>query len=166
VLEHSLLRHEDLFHTGIVVDDLAAAMDDLGPRLGVTWTEGGGQIHLVVDGVGRPVRTAYAMSRQGPHHVELCQAVEGTFWTVAGNGHAHHLGYWTADVAATSAALELAGMRLVGSISFSPGRPPVCAYHQDRNGLYVEIVGAALRPILFPDPPGTTGTGSPAPTEV
>ena len=32
-----VLRNVDLFHTGIVVDDLAAARDALGCDLGLTW---------------------------------------------------------------------------------------------------------------------------------
>jgi hypothetical protein len=144
------LRHADLWHTGVVVDDLAAARDELGPRLGVSWFEGGGEVCLrTADGVGT-VRTAYALSREGPHHVELCQAVPGTFWTVTAPGHAHHLGYWTDDVDGASAALSADGLPLVGTIAFDDDSPPMCAYHQARNGLYVEVVATSLRPILLP----------------
>ncbi len=42
-----VLRSVDLFHTGIVVDDLAAARDALGRDLGLTWRRRrrGGQAH-------------------------------------------------------------------------------------------------------------------------
>jgi hypothetical protein len=149
--EHPL-RHEDLWHTGVVVDDLAAARDELGAELGVTWFEGGGEVRLcAADGTVRTVRAAYALSRQGPHHVELCQAVDGTLWTTTAPGHAHHVGYWTADVAAASGALVSRGMPLVATISFDDDSPPMCAYHRARSGLYVEIVGTSLRRLLLPD---------------
>jgi len=151
VNEQSVLRHEDLFHTGIVVDDLAAAQDELGASLGVTWSEGGGEVRLLTRDGARTVRTAYALSREGPHHIELCQSVEGTHWTVTAPGAAHHLGYWTNDVATTSAALLQRGMPVVAGISFGDDDAPVCAYHQAQNGLYVEIVAHSLRRILFRD---------------
>jgi hypothetical protein len=144
------LRHDDLWHTGIVVDDLAAAKEEIGEQLGVTWFEGGGEVRLRTDTGLRTVRTAYALSKEGPHHVELCQAVKGTFWTATPPGHAHHLGYWTADVAATSASLAQQGMPVVGTVWFDDDAPPICAYHQARNGLYVEVVGSALRRLLLP----------------
>lgn len=144
------LRHADLWHTGIVVDDLAAATEEIGAQLGVTWFEGGGEVRLHTDDGVRTVRTGYALSRQGPHHVELCQAVEGTFWTATSPGHAHHLGYWTTDVPAASASLSQRGMPLVGAVHFDDDSPPICAYHQATNGLYVEVVGVALRRLLLP----------------
>jgi hypothetical protein len=144
------LRHQDLWHTGIVVDDLAAAKDELGARLGVTWYEGGGKIRLRTDEDVRTIRTAYALSKEGPHHVELCQSVDGTLWTAAAPGHAHHLGYWTDDVVTTSASLSDYGLPVVGTVAFDDDSPAVCAYHRAANGLYVEVVDIALRRVLLP----------------
>lgn len=144
------LRHEDLFHTGIVVDDLAAAKDELGDELGVTWFEGGADVRVVSEDGAETVRTAYALSRQGPHHVELTQSVAGTLWTARAPGHAHHLGYWVDDVVAASTALSRRGSRMVACVAMADGAPPMCAYHQTTNGLYVEVVSRALRPVLLP----------------
>jgi hypothetical protein len=144
------LRHADLWHTGIVVDDLAAAKDELGAALGVTWFEGGGEVRLRTGDEVRSVRTSYALSQDGPHHVELCQSVAGTLWTVAPPGQVHHLGWWTEDVVATSAALEAEGLPVVASICFDDDSPPVCAYHRAATGPYIEVVGIALRRMLLP----------------
>lgn len=149
---YGLLRHDDLWHTGIVVDDLDAAKEEIGTQLGVTWFEGGGEVRLRTDTGLRTVRTSYALSMEGPHHIELCQSVGGTFWTATSPGHAHHLGYWTADVVATSASLSQRGMPLVATVCFDDS-PPICAYHQAKNGLYVEVVGTALRRLLLPSEP-------------
>ncbi len=145
-----VLRHADLFHTGIVVDDLASAKEELGERLDVTWREGGANVRMLTDEGGRTVRTAYALSREGPHHVELCQSIEGTLWTATAPGQAHHLGYWVDDVAATSAALLRLGSGRIASIVMADDAPPMCAYHRTRNGLCVEIVDRAMQPVLLP----------------
>lgn len=147
----ALLAHENLFHTGIVVDDLDAAMDQLGPVLGVTWNRGGAEVRMTTDRGPATVESAYALSKEGPHHVELCQAVEGTLWTVDSPGHAHHLGYWVDDVAAASAALVDAGSPQVACIAMSDDAPPMCAYHRSPSGLYLEVVSRGLRRVLLPD---------------
>ena len=64
-----VLRNVDLFHTGIVVDDLAAARDALGRDLGLTWRDGGAAVRLITDDGARTVRTAFvgaAPSTSGP----------------------------------------------------------------------------------------------------
>lgn len=146
----SILRHEHLFHTGIVVDDLESAKAQLGHQLGVTWRDGGASVRMTTDDGVATVRTAYALSVEGPHHVELVQSIEGTLWTVAAPGHAHHLGYWVEDVEAVSASLIEHGSERVVSIAIKDGRPPMCAYHRSADGLYIEIVDLALKPVLFP----------------
>lgn len=145
------LQHTNLFHTGIVVHDLAAAMAELGERLGVTWTQGGAEVALLTaDGV-RTVTSAYAMSREGPHHVELAQAVPGTIWEAGVPGHAHHLGYWVDDVTEASAELARCGSPHVATVAMAADAPPMCAYHRTANGLYVEVVSRKLRRVLLPD---------------
>jgi hypothetical protein len=147
----SPLRHADLWHTGIVVDDLAAAMDEYGEELGVTWYEGGAEVRMrTVEGVST-VTTRYALSKEGPHHVELGQSIEGTLWSVVAPGHAHHFGYWVDDVAAASAALDALGSPRVATIAMNDDAPPMCAYHRTRNGLFVEVVIRGMRRFLLPE---------------
>jgi Glyoxalase/Bleomycin resistance protein/Dioxygenase superfamily len=148
--EQSPLSHADLYHTGIVVDDLASAQKEFGALLGVTWLQGGGEVRIrSVDGV-QIARTAYAISAEGPHHVELVQSVPGTLYTVSGSGRAHHLGYWADDVRATSAALSRRGLPEVASISIGDDDvAPICAYHQAGDRFYVELVSTAMRRVLF-----------------
>jgi len=145
------LHPANLFHTGIVVDDLEAATAELGERLGVTWNEGGAEVVLEGDGGVRAAPSAYAMSREGPHHIELCQSVPGTVWTAGAPGHAHHLGYWVDDVATASAELARSGAPAVACVSVSEGAPPMCAYHRSASGLLVEVVSRGMRRYLLPD---------------
>jgi hypothetical protein len=155
--ERPVLAHDNLFHTGIVVDDLAAAKAELGEALGVTWHDGGAEICLISDDGARTVRSAYALSIEGPHHVELVQSIEGTVWTAAAPGQAHHLGYWVDDVAATSAALVERGAVPIVAIAMADDRPSICAYLRTKNGLCVEIVDVALRKVLLPWEGRSTG---------
>ena len=148
-MDRGPLRHADLFHTGIVVDDLVAAKEQLGELLGVTWFEGGGDVRVITDDGARTVRASYALSQEGPHHIEVAQSVDGTVWTATAPGHAHHLGYWVDDVATTSAELTRLGSPRVATIAVADDAPPMCAYHRT-NGLYVEIVSLAMRRVLLP----------------
>jgi catechol 2,3-dioxygenase-like lactoylglutathione lyase family enzyme len=146
------LDHAALFHTGIVVDDLDAAKEELGVQLGVTWHEGGGEVLLVTADGAALTQTAYVLSKAGPHHIELVQSVPGTLYAPTPAARAHHLGYWTDDVRAASAALEAQGLPLDTSMCFgSPEAPPICAYHRAGDGFFVELVSTKMRKVLLPD---------------
>jgi hypothetical protein len=147
--ERSPLVHADLFHTGIVVDDLEAAKAQFGLLLGLTWLEGGGVVQLLTPEGQSNVTTKYAISTEGPHHVELVQSVPGTLYTASGSSRAHHVGYWVDDVPAASAALVRTGLPNAVLISFGD-RPPITAYHEAGDGFYVEIVARSMKRLLFP----------------
>ncbi len=144
------LTHGELYHTGFVVDDLAAAQAELGPLLGVTWLTGGGTVQIDTPDGASVVETRYALSAEGPHHLELVQAVPGTLYVAAGPTAAHHLGYWVDDVAAASAALEASGLPMAASVGMAGGRRPMAAYHRTAGGLFVELVARSMRKVLFP----------------
>ena len=146
----SPLVHDDLFHTGIVVDDLEAAKLEFGRLLGVTWLEGGGKVKLQTADDRSTVETKYAISAEGPHHVELVQSVPGTLYTTNGSTRAHHVGYWVDDVPAVSAALVRSGLTNVVLISFGGDRPPITAYHEAGDGFWIELVARSMQPLLFP----------------
>jgi hypothetical protein len=111
---------------------------------------------MLTDDRARTVRTAYALSAEGPHRLELVQSVPGTLYTATGaatgtgTGTAHHLGYWVDDVAATSAVLA-ERMPMAASFAVADDAPPICAYHQAGAGFYVELVSRAMRRVLLRD---------------
>jgi hypothetical protein len=144
------LKHDDLFHTGIVVDDLQAAKEEFGRLLGVTWLEGGGKVAMETAAGRSPIVTKYAVSAEGPHHVELVQSVPGTLYTTDGSHRAHHVGYWVDDVPIASQALAQNGLTNVVLISFGGGRPPITAYHEAGDGFWIELVARSMKPLLFP----------------
>jgi catechol 2,3-dioxygenase-like lactoylglutathione lyase family enzyme len=147
--EQSPLLHGDLFHTGIVVDDLEAAKEEFGRRLGLTWLEGGGKVAMHTAEGQSTVATKYAVSAEGPHHVELVRSVPGTLYTANGT-RAHHVGYWVDDVQAVSNALVRSGLANVVLISFGGDRPPITAYHEAGDGFWIEIVARSMKRLLFP----------------
>jgi Glyoxalase/Bleomycin resistance protein/Dioxygenase superfamily len=146
----SPIRSADLFHTGIVVDDLASAQEEFGHLLGLTWLTGGGEVPMLLEDGPRTVTMAYAYSAEGPHHLELLQSVPGTVWTVSRGGQAHHVGYWSDDVEAATAYLSSCGLpRVVNLGSYEDDEFPTGVYHQARNGLYIEILNRELKPVIF-----------------
>jgi hypothetical protein len=149
-MKDALPRHVDLFHTGIVVDDLVSAKEEFGDLLGLTWLEGEGDVPMFLADGPRMLKMAFAYSSEGPHHLELVQSVEGTLWTVPRTGHAHHVGYWSDDLGAASASLSARGLPLVANMgTYMEDEFPMGVYHQADNGLYIEILDRALHPMIF-----------------
>lgn len=133
----SVLDPADLFHTGIVVADLDAAIRDLTTIGGYRWTTP--MTNTVTVRIGSEVRDVefrMSYSVQAPH-LELVQEIPGTLWTPAPGTAAHHLGYFVDDVAQTSRQLEAAGF------AFEAGTE-VFAYHNNPLGLRVELVQRGL----------------------
>ena len=138
-----LLRPEDQFHVGIVVDDLAAARRWFTDTMGYEW--------------GAPMELEYTMVLpSGPltYHqhlnysvteprLELVQSVEGTPLQPSSSG-IHHFGYWCDDVEATSAALVADGWTWECGGMLDEQRPG-WAYHFNPLGVRVELVSVEMQ---------------------
>ena len=104
------MKPENLYHSGIVVDDLDAALDWFTKVAGYRWTDvvDVEQVAETPEGeVTIPMRMAYSGAEP---RLEILQTVPGTVWVPADSG-VHHLGYWSDDVESDLAALEANGMR-------------------------------------------------------
>jgi lactoylglutathione lyase len=91
----------DLFHIGIRVTDLSAAMDEVGRSHAVTWASVQDRtMDIWLPDVGpASFRLALTYSCEGPVHLELMEGWPGSPWDVRGGGAGvHHLGYWVDDV--------------------------------------------------------------------
>jgi catechol 2,3-dioxygenase-like lactoylglutathione lyase family enzyme len=137
-----------LFHVGVRVPDLEAAMAALGDSLSLTWaqvverdqalwTPEQGQ-HTV------PLRFTY--SCEGPQHVELLQGATGSMWDGADAPGVHHQGVWVDDVAAEVERLVAAGWTLEAAQQSPEGGYGVMAYVRSPGGLLLEPVAAKVRP--------------------
>ena len=135
------MRAEDQFHTGIVVDDLDAALVTFTELFGYRWCE---EVHIPTPvttpagDIELDLRFAYSMTSP---RLEIIQAVPGTLWEPAAGSGIHHLGYWSDDVAVDSAALEERGFAREAS-------GQVWAYHRSTAGFRIEVVNRAVQPAL------------------
>lgn len=140
----------ELFHIGIVVPEMSDAMQRLSSLIGIRWgpliesdtsvADGAGDISLV------HLKSVY--STNGPT-IELTEAVPDTIWACNPHSNIHHIGFWSGALAATSEGLRSAGCPLELS-GWDPGQAErnVFSYHQDVLGVRVELVDAALRPVM------------------
>jgi catechol 2,3-dioxygenase-like lactoylglutathione lyase family enzyme len=136
------------YHVGMVVADLAAARSRLADLLGVVW---GPVLHLDAvdyrDGGGAdlvlPSTICYSV---GHPSLELIEEVPGTVWVRNEHSNLHHIGIWTEDFEATSAALGSAGCPLQLCGREGDAAPRAFAYHRDDTlGIRVELVDAGMR---------------------
>ncbi len=148
------LRPEDLYHTGIVVPDLDAAMARLTALTGYRWiTPLCYTLPFRTAAGSRELTSTIVYSVQGPH-LELVQEVPGSPWTAAPGNSVHHLGYFTDNLAETGRMLERNGFsfEMTADVAQPSAESDLAlfAYYVDAFGTRIEIVDRAL----FPDWPG------------
>ena len=106
-----------MFHVGHLVPDIAAAMAELGPGLGLEWTDVVSREDQRVwtpEHGQRHVPLKFAYSSDGPQHLELIEGVPGTPWYAGDVENLHHAGVW-ANVPDLTESLLARGWRLVCS---------------------------------------------------
>lgn len=148
VMKNAILDAGDQFHIGIVAgdpDDVVATLTDV---LGYEWgPEVGGPVAVgLPDGstVELELRCAYSVTVP---RVEVVRSVAGTLWEPAGEGGIHHVGYWSDDVAADTAALVRHGYVVEATRSAATGGLFFSFLRSDK-GFRVELVDRAAQPSL------------------
>ncbi|TAK68254.1 MAG: hypothetical protein EPO13_11935 [Actinomycetota bacterium] len=137
----------ELFHFGVVVDDVEAAVDVLGTTLSVRFSAPQTVDQLLwtpADGMHYRRRRA-AFSCVHPF-IELMEAIPGTNW---GDPGPHHVAYWVDDMTAAAGQLTAAGFEHVaGSYTEGvDGGQPVAIngqYRRPGEQSRVEIVSTAI----------------------
>jgi hypothetical protein len=139
-----------LYHVGIVVPDVEAAMAHFTDLLGITW---GPVVETEAfpvregDGTERIVPNTLCYSTEPPY-LELVQEVPGTVWECNEHSNLHHIGVWVDALPADSATytelrcpLQLCGRDDDGAlVQF--------AYHRDPLGVRIELVDIAMKPMM------------------
>ncbi len=132
----------DVFHVGIRVPDIDAAMAELSDGLGLTWAKKmDREQHLwTPEGGAVTTRLLFTYSCEGPQHLELLQGEPGSIWDGDDRTGAHHVGVWVDDVAAETERLVGLGWTLEAA-----GKPPEdgygsMTYVRSPQGLLVEPV--------------------------
>lgn len=139
----AVLRTEDQYHVGIVVDDFEAMRAFFAETAGVVW--------------GPVIRVPYEMQvpsgsvrfenclcfSVNEPRLELVQSVAGTPMQPSSSG-LHHFGYWCEDVAVASAGLAAKGWawECGGNL---PDGSPAWAYHFNPAGVRIEVVSTAMK---------------------
>lgn len=144
-----MIDYQDLFHVGVRVRDLDAAMGELGTSLGVTWAEvreSEAQQLWTPEQGDQELRLRYTYSAEGPQHVELLEGAAGSFWDGEDRGGAHHVGVWVDDVSAQTDRLVESGWALVAAHRSPEHRFGLFSYLQPPSGLIVELVDRAVLP--------------------
>jgi len=143
-----VLDHSRLFHIGIRVADLAAAMDEVGPRCGVTWASVQDRPMSVWLPDEGPVvlQLALTYSIEGPVHLELMQGPVGSIWDGNDVPGAHHFGYWSDDVQADTESLIADGWTLALAANPPDEGYGRFTYVRSPSGYLVEPVTIAAKP--------------------
>jgi catechol 2,3-dioxygenase-like lactoylglutathione lyase family enzyme len=138
------------FHQGVRVQDLDAAMAELGSMLGVTWClpqELEQRVWLPDEGVATlPLRFTY--SAEGPQHIELLAGPADSIWDGRVQPGLHHVGLWSDDVAGETEALLASGCTLRLAQAAPERGYGVFTYLQPPSGLLVELVWSGIRPMF------------------
>jgi hypothetical protein len=161
------------YHFGVVVDDVDAAMEELGRVLGLTW----GRVqrkHLIIDTPTGPTPTevCYVYSLDGPPYLEVIERRTGTVFEDVGLHHIavwcddpahesylevierrtgtvfedvglHHIAVWCDDPAHESVRLEGEGWPRESVNLTADGAWAGALYHLGTAGLRVEVVDIA-----------------------
>ena len=138
----------DMYHVGVVVPDVRAAMTRYGDALGFSWSRiGDSTFDVLVDGRRQEARIAATYSLEGPPYLELVEERSGGVWAAGALG-LQHVGLWTDDLEGSIARFDRAG--LPGRVRHLPveGKPALFSYHDGGAGLWWELVSTAFRPRL------------------
>jgi len=146
-----MIDYGRLFHVGVRVPDLSAAMDEIGASMGVAWAEpreNPAQTLWTPNGGLQEIHLKFTYSAEGPQHIELLEGPAGTFWDGRDRPGAHHVGIWADDVPAETERLMSLGWDLVGA-QHDPASDQgfgMFTYLQPPSGLIVELVDSAVLP--------------------
>jgi len=139
---------DDFYHFGIVAADFEATCAELSATMGLEWASVQHRVFEVRQPngiVGADFRVTYSLT--GPPHFEVIEATPGTIWSDS-DGGVHHLGYWSDDLAADSAALSAAGYEWEATYHHQdePG-PFGFTYHTlPTSGMRIELVDRGRKP--------------------
>ncbi|MFI5040537.1 MAG: VOC family protein, partial [Acidimicrobiales bacterium] len=139
------------FHVAVVVPRLDEALEHLSGVLGAQWgptTEIGVAVAGPDGGGGRhvPLRFAYSVE---PPYFEVIEEAPGSVWVCNPNSNLHHVGYWAEGLIAERDRLVASACPIeIAGFAGEPPEPAMYTYHADPLGIRVELVDAALRPMM------------------
>jgi len=140
------MKPEDLYHTGLVVDDIEATMRLFTDVAGYEWCDQfAGEQVVQLPGGERTLmmRGVYSLSEP---RLELVGTIPDTLWQPT-NAGVHHLGYWSDEVDRDVATLVANGVQLEAR-SLLPDGSSLWAYCRAASGPRIEFVSRVLEPVM------------------
>jgi len=140
------MKPEELYHTGLVVDDIEATMRLFTDVAGYEWCDQfAGEQVVQLPGGERTLmmRGVYSLSEP---RLELVGTIPDTLWQPT-NAGVHHLGYWSDEVDRDVATLVANGVQLEAR-SLLPDGSSLWAYCRAASGPRIEFVSRVLEPVM------------------
>ena len=140
-----------IFHHGVIVDDLEAAMAHFTATMGCTWTPVRAFDPMPVWNAAGEQLTAklrVVYSHQGPLRMELIESVPGTAYEGMRALGPSQLGVWVDSVADSAEAMLADGWELVlGGAPAAQGHGAI-AYLSKPGSPVIELVARAITPVM------------------
>jgi hypothetical protein len=135
----------DLYHIGVTVPDIHAAMEQYSAAFGFTWARiRESAPEVIADGERRRAEIAVTYSVQGPPYLELVQERSGSIWGADGFALSH-VGFWAQDLAAGQRALDESGLVARVHDIGPDGQAARYSYHPFAGGLWIELVHTSFQ---------------------
>ena len=143
----------EAYHVGIVVADLDASCEEFSDLLGIRWATPQDRDFTVQtpDGeVPSRFRVTYSTRESGEMLIELIEGPPGSPWWPGDGVSAalHHVGFFSHELAVTSAQLSTQGAAREATVLGEDGAPRGFAYHLLQHGPRIELVDQSRRPQL------------------
>lgn len=138
----------DLFHVGVLVPDIEAAMAEMARSHGVTWASVQDRpMNIWLPDQGEVTyQLALTYSCEGPVHIELMQGEEGSPWHTANHRGPHHFGVWVDDVGAETDRLVADGWTIELAAAPPDQRYGRFTYLRSPAGVLVEPLNRSSKP--------------------
>ena len=141
-----------IFHTGIVVENLEKAMEEIGQALNLDWSsvrEFDPIVHWIPDVGRKEIAMKAVYSKQGPVHLELCEGPADSFYDIRKAAEGRHVGIWVDDLVAETERLQSLGWKILAANGTPEEGYGVLTYMTPADGsMVVELVAAELKPMI------------------
>ena len=144
-----MIDFKEIFHIGIRVPNIEAAMEEMGESLNVTWAE---LVENPSQGLWTPddgqqnISLKFVYSCEGDQHLELLEGQSGSFWDGNENPGVHHFGVWVDDVKAETERLLGLDWELLGAAKSPAEGFGNMTYLAPSNGTILELVASINKP--------------------
>ena len=144
-----MIDFKEIFHIGIRVPNIEAAMEEMGESLNVTWAElveNPSQSLWTPDDGQQNISLKFVYSREGDQHLELLEGQPGSFWDGNEKPGVHHFGVWVDDVKVETERLLGLDWELLGAAKSPAEGFGNMTYIAPSNGTILELVASINKP--------------------